>query len=383
MKRRAGRPWRGLRIGRGTCAAWTGIHFAGYLRVLAAQPLRRLPLADTRWRRFSLGISSINSCLGILQSWVYGRRIAETQLIEDPVFVLGHWRTGTTLLHELLVCDPRHTFPDTYACFGPNHFLLTDRFLKRLMGFLLPPQRPMDNMAIRLDYPQEDEWALCNMGLPSPYHLIMFPNRPLKGPSYLDLRDVPPADRQRWKSQLLWFLKCLTVRCPQRIVLKTPAHTCRIRTLLELFPRARFVHIVRDPFEVFPSTVHTWKRMYRYQGLQVPRYKGLEEHVLATFCRMYEVFEEDVRSVDPSRLWEMRYEDLVADPLGQMETVYRQLDLGDFEPVRPRIAEYVARTEGYRTNRYEITDDMRRQIAQRWGPFLVKYGYDFPAAGGK
>jgi hypothetical protein len=98
---------------------------------------------------------------------------------------------------------------------------------------------------------------------------------------------------------------------------------------------------------------------------------------------MYEVFEEDVRSVDPGRLWELRYEDLIADPLGQMATVYRQLELGDFEAVRPLIAQYLARTEGYRTNRYELTDDMRRQITERWAPFLVKYGYEFPAAGGK
>lgn len=361
--------------------AWSGMHFSGYLRVLArnrfAVSPSRIPMAS-----ILTGISLVNSCLGLLQHWFYRRRIAATELVDDPVFVLGHWRAGTTLLHELLVCDPRHTYPDTYACFGPNHFLLTDRSLKRLIGFSLPKQRPMDNMAIGWEYPQEDEWALCNMGLPSPYLRIMFPNRPLTGPSYLDLRDVPPADRERWKRGLLWFLKCLTLRDSKRIVLKTPGHTCRIRTLLELFPRARFVHIVRDPLEVFPSTIHTWKRMYRYHGLQVPRYEGLEEYVLDTFCRMYEVYWEDVGGIDPGRLWEVRYEDLVADPLGQMEIVYRQLDLGDFESVRPHVAEYVARVGGYRTNRYEMTDSLRQQIAARWGPYLAKYGYNLSAAEG-
>ena len=50
-----------------------------------------------------------------------------------PVFVIGHWRAGTTLLHELLVRDPRHTYPNTYDCFGPNHFLLRLGGLNRLM----------------------------------------------------------------------------------------------------------------------------------------------------------------------------------------------------------------------------------------------------------
>ena len=73
-----------------------------------------------------------------------------------------------------------------------------------------------------------------------------------------------------------------------------------------MFPNARFVHVVRDPYVIFPSTIHTWRRMYRYQGVQVPRYEGLEEHVLDTFVRMYEVFQEDVRQIPPSRLCELR-----------------------------------------------------------------------------
>ena len=360
--------------------AWSGINFSGWLRVLAEN---RFAVSPSRLAMAAIitQLSVLNSILRLSQNAVYGRRISGTALVEDPLFVLGHWRAGTTLLHELLVCDPRHTFPGTYACFGPNHFLLTERILKRLIGFLLPSQRPMDNMAIGWDYPQEDEWALCNMGLPSPYFLILFPNRPQRGPSYLDFRDVPPRDRERWQRGLLWFLQCLTLRDPKRIVLKTPLHTGRIRTLLEVFPRARFVHIVRNPFEIFPSTIHTWKRMYRYHGLQVPRYEGLEEHVLATFCRMYTAFEEDVPRIAPERFCEVRYEDLVADPVGQMETVYRRLGLGDFELARPGIERYAARTANYQPNRYEISESIRLQIAERWAAYLTKYGYTSRDAG--
>ena len=42
------------------------------------------------------------------------------------------------------------------------------------------------------------------------------------------------------------------VRSPKRIVLKSPAHTARVRVLLELFPKARFVHIIRDPVVHLP-----------------------------------------------------------------------------------------------------------------------------------
>lgn len=361
--------------------AWSGVRFGGWMRELARNHFAISPI------RLAMAVSIttmslFNSSMGLLQRGVFGRRIERTELVEDPVFVLGHWRSGTTLLHELLACDPRHGFADTYSCFAPNHFLLTERFLKPLIGFFLPRNRPMDNMAVSWNNPQEDEWALCCLGARSPYFLMLFPNRPLTGPNYADLRDVPPADLDRWKQTLSWFLKALTLRDGKRIVLKSPYHTCRVRTLQSMFPRARFVHIVRNPYEVFASTMHTWHRMYRYQGLQIPRFKGLEEHVLTTFTRMYEAFEEDVKSISPGRFCELRYEDLVADPRTVMENVYRQLDLGDFASVRDRIEQRMAGTTGYQTNRYVLPEREQRLVAQRWGDFFVKYGYHGSAESG-
>jgi len=318
--------------------------------------------------------SPVNSCLALLQSLVHGRRVASTPLVDDPIFVLGHWRSGTTLLHELLVCDPRHTSPDTYTCFAPNHFLLTERLFTKFLWVFLPSKRPMDDMGIRWGYPQEDEFAIANMGVPSPYLTLLFPNRPPSHPEYVDLRDLTENARERWKRKLLWFLKCLTVRDSKRVVLKTPLHTCRVRTLLEVFPNARFVHITRDPFVIFPSMIHTWKQLYRYQGVQAPRFEGLDEYVLSTFQRMYQRFQEDLPSIDPGRFCEVRYEALVCDPVGQMERVYQQLQLDGFEQARAAMAERAARSTGYRTNRYDVSEEARRAISERWADYIRKYG---------
>ena len=133
----------------------------------------------------------------------------------------------------------------------------------------------------------------------------------------------------------MWFLKCLTVRTPRRIVLKSPPHTFRIKVLLEMFPKARFIHIVRNPLVIFPSTINLWKRLYRNDGLQVPTYEGLDEHVFATFSRMYEVFERDRGLIPAGQFCEVRYEDLVAQPIQQMQRVYDELNLGGFEKVCP------------------------------------------------
>ena len=321
-------------------------------------------------------LSGFNSLLHAIQQLFLGRKIDGTVIEEHPIFIIGHWRSGTTLLHELLVLDPRHAYPDTYACFAPNHFLLSRRVLPPLVGFLMPTQRPMDNMPAGWDHPQEDEFALCNMGLPSPYLTQVFPNESPQDPEYLDFQGVPPNDLDRWKRRFVWFLKCLTYQARKRIVLKSPPHTARIRTLVELFPRAKFIHIYRDPFVVFPSTVNLWKRLYEDQGLQLPRYAGLEEHVFETFNRMYAALERDREILGRGQLAEVSYEELVADPIGQVGRIYEELGLGGFEKVLPALESFVAGQKEYKKNRYAMAPELRDQITRRWSRYIEKYGYE-------
>ena len=307
---------------------------------------------------------------------LFGRKIDRTEIEDDPIFVIGHWRSGTTLLHELLVLDPRHTFPDTYACFAPNHFLVSGWLMKPCLQMLLPSRRPMDNMAAGWDHPQEDEFALCNMGVRSPYLTIAFPNHPPQDQEYLDLRGVPAAAVDRWKRALLWFLKCLTLRNPKRIVLKSPPHTCRIRTLLEMFPKAKFVHIVRDPYVIFPSTVNLWKRLYRDEGLQVPTLRGLGR------ARLRDLH-ADVRGVRARPRLD-RPGPVLRGPLrgpggrsGRADAAGLRANWNWAISSRSgrRSRSISPSKKDYKTNRYQITPEMRAEIARRWGTFIEQYGY--------
>lgn len=353
---------------------WIGSDARGWFRLLAKNGFRVSP---TRAHMalaasfYSLG----NSGLRALQELVYGRRIAEFEIPEAPIFVLGHWRCGTTLLHELLILDERHSFPNTWQCFSSNHFLLTERLGKKYLKFILPKQRPMDNMPLDWDLPQEDEFALCNLGVPSPYATILFPNEAPQHQEYLDLKNISPEERERWKQAFLRFLKQVTYVNPRRVVLKSPPHTSRVKALLELFPDARFVHIARDPFVVFPSTMHLWRSLYDTQGFQKPKFAELEEHVFRTFEQMHARYQETRELIAPNRLFETRYEDLLADPVEQMRCLYEKLELGDYAPVRDKIAGYFAEKKSYKTNRYQIAPELERTIRERWGDYIQVYGY--------
>lgn len=332
----------------------------------------------SRWHVAALvsALSPFQTAMGLLQQAVYGGEVARTPIRHAPLFVLGHWRSGTTLLHELLACDPRHAFPTTYECFAPQHALLTASWLPGLLRWLSPSRRPMDNMAAGYERPQEDEFALFLLGQPSPYERIAFPNEP-PDPRTLDLRGLPTRVIHQWEATFRRLMRQWTLaKGGRRLVLKSPPHSCRIPTLLKLFPDARFVHIVRDPYVVYPSTLHLWRVLYTTQGLQRPAWQDLQEYILQTFVHLYDRLEEGKLQVPPGRFHELRYEDLIADPVGRVKATYRALDLGDFEPARPHVERHVAGLKGYETNRYVLTADERTVIAERWGEVIRRYGYD-------
>jgi len=359
---------------------WLGMNFFAWLRLLArnhfAIGLSFIPIA-----LLITMMSFFNSFLRIVQTVLYGRRVSRTVITEQPIFIIGHWRSGTTLLHELLCLDERHTYPTTYECFAPNHFLISEDFASRWLRFLLPSRRPMDNMAVAWGRPQEDEWALCMLGQPSSYLTIAFPNRAAQFLRYLDLDELSPESLRTWKESFLLFLKQITFNNPKRIILKSPPHTFRIKVLLELFPDARFVHIVRDPYTVFASTVHWVKSLSTVAALQRPTWNGLEDLVFEIFLKLHERLEETRGLIDPSRFHELRYEDLVRNPIEQMRVLYEKLDLGDFEKVLPGLEKYLEGVKEYQTNRYELSPELREEISRRWDPFIRKYGYPEKLAG--
>ena len=354
---------------------WEGMDFLAWVQLLARNRFKVHP-KFAYIAAIICGVSFANMVLRWLQHGRFGRQIADTEIPLHPIFVLGHWRTGTTLLHELMILDERFSYPDTFDCLEPNHTLLTEHFFKRHMKWVVPNRRPMDNMAVGFDRPQEDEFALCMLGLPSTYTDFAFPNNPPLEPGSLDLRGLNPSRLRQWKLGFRRFLQMLTFKDPRRLVLKSPPHTARVPVLLEMFPDARFIHIVRDPYTVFNSTVNLWKSLGRKHGLQVPANDAaIREKVFREFRIIYERLEEAKSLIPPGRFHELRYEDLVKDPVEAMRATFAAVNLDSFEAYLPKLKGYLEQTAGYETNKFEISDADRAEVAARWGDVITRYGY--------
>jgi hypothetical protein len=360
---------------------WHGMRFTTWMGHLVrnrfAVSLGKLPTAAS-----ITAVSLLNSGLAAVDYLLYARKVSRVPLRQAPLFILGHWRSGTTFLHELLIRDPEHTYPSTYQCFVPHHFVFTDAWITPWTNGLLPSRRPMDNMAAGWQRPQEDEFALGNLGQPTPYLSMMYPRRGPVYPEYLDMRDLSAEQIRQWQAALQVFFQRITYRDNRRIVVKSPPHTGRVRVLLEMFPEAKFVHLVRDPFDLFASTVNLWKSLNEVQRVQATGDQAwVEEYVLDSLERMYAAFEADRELLDDNQLHDLRYEDLVADPLGQLRRIYDQLELGDFSRVEPAAASHLAEVKNYRTNRFVLDETTTDRVRQRWARYFERYGYDPQAVG--
>lgn len=355
---------------------WHGMRPGGWFSLLKSGRFRVHP--SRLGLLVSISIATpVNTLLAGIQWMVFGRKLAAGNLHGPPVFIVGHWRSGTTMLHELMVRDERYSCPSTYQCFAPHHFLVSQWFFRRFATWLLPGKRPMDNMAAGWDRPQEDEFAMMNLGMPSPYRRIAFPNEGAVDMDYLDLQRVDEAGRHRWRKTLRRFFTAVSVSTGRPLIIKSPTHTGRIADLADEFPDARFVHITRDPRALYPSTCRLWQSLDEVQAMQVPSEANLPTYVVDCFSRMYEAFHRDRDKIPNRRLIDISYEQLTQDPVGTLQLIYDKLHLADFESVRPEIEAWVeTEHRGYQPNQHKLSDAEAGSIKTAWQDYFQRYGYD-------
>ncbi len=373
--------WVAVTAGRGQTARWYSptvwqtMKISAWWRLLRAQRFR-VALSKVPRVLVTTGMTAGNSVLGVLQSVLFSQSIRATPIQPNPIFILGHWRTGTTHLHNLIALDGRLSFPTTYECGAPHHCLLTDRLYPRIFAWQLPAKRLMDDMGLGFDLPQEDEWALMNLGEPSPYWAFGF-LEDRKGRRFLTLTGVGAQEREHWEQTFQQFLRLMSFRHPGKpLVLKSPTHTARLAVLWRMFPKARFLHIVREPFTVFASTVRLWRENLAAGALTPWTEQQLEQHVLRMLPDMYQDFERVRARLPSGQFHQVRYEDLVRDPLAILEECYRQLGLGDFSVVRSRVEGYLATLSEYHTNEYAVSAEGKAAIRAAWGSLFRQWGYE-------
>ncbi len=361
----------------GPLTLWLGLKMSTMARVvrLGAE------IHPCRWARLSLlpGMGVYNSVMSLVENLRYGRAIRETQIRQPPIFVLGHWRSGSTLLHNLMTSDPQFCFVNLYQAMFPWHFLTTEGLGAKLAGPLLPKTRPMDNVGMGFDQPQEDELALCVMTGHSPYLLPIFQSNTRKVDRFFDVQQgLTPSELQEWKDAMTLLIKKITLKTGKPVVLKSPSHTFRMKLLQEMYPGAKFVYIYRNPYTVYKSSIHVRNTMYEANALGRNHLEGIPEDVFQTYESCFQTYERDRLLVPEGNLHEVRFEDLEADPLGTLQKMYNGLGLTGFEGLKTALEPQMESFRKYKKNKFTDDPQVMERVYQRLKYAFDRYGYPPP-----
>jgi omega-hydroxy-beta-dihydromenaquinone-9 sulfotransferase len=312
----------------------------------------------------------IQSALGMLQERLYCRTLDQLDL-RPPLFLVGHWRSGTTLLHELLALDESFAAPSTYACFNPNHFLLAQHNAPSMEALV----RPTGDMMVSPSSPQEEEFALLCMGATSPYEAFMFPAALHQLGALYDPDLFERAQQQRWNDAMMWILKATAFvsGADKRLLVKSPTNSFRLQRLGALFPGAKFIRLVREPCAVFASTLRLWQTMWERYALTAPLAQEiLIERILDTRLTLEARLKASMQNLPQDRAVTLRYEDLIADPRATIELLYEQLKLGDPAPMLPKVSAYIAQNPRRAAG---STEDWRQLVQSRWRELFDEFDY--------
>ena len=374
--------------------ALSGITFPRLVRLLWT---RR---TSVDWKRYAFRISCLvsisifNSILSFIEV-VYLRILLNKQYdfqeLDDPVFVLGHPRTGTTLLHSLLALDSDQFYICNTFCSGfPHCFLWFENIGKKLFASVISTTRPMDNMRLHFDLPQEDELATCLLtgGFYSPYMSLYFPRDEKDFRPYQTFRDVNKDEVNVWTKAFQHLCRKLSIRDQlqmgkrRRLLLKSPCHTGRVRHLLQLHPNALFVHVHRHPIDVFLSSVHMANTTYGYMFLQQPRPGDLKEYILKQGEILLQEYMECVDEgvlVEGKNWTEISFEELTQNPFATVQSIYHKLGLEIKDLYQEELQLYCDKTlDGYQRNQYNesyLNADVLHEVKMRWKGQFDRWGY--------
>ncbi|MBS0448810.1 MAG: sulfotransferase [Proteobacteria bacterium] len=324
---------------------------------------------------FHLAAGTAVSALALLERLVWGAPPA-LPASNEPVFVLGHWRSGTTFLHRLLAADPSFAAPTQFEATLPQCFRITESWLKPAVQRALPKTRGYDEVALDLDAAWEDETALFSMTLQSPMLASLFPRDGERHAALLALQNLSERERLAWARALRGFLARIAAGSGNRPLLKSPPHTARVKMLAELYPSARFIHIHRHPYAVYASTLRMMEVFGDQVQLQRPRDGDIDAIVVSHYKAMHLAYFEQRDVLAPDRLFEVGYDEFVADPLGQLERAYRRLALGDFERVRPEVQRHLASVAGHRASGTPaLAPALQQRLRREWHLSFDRWGY--------
>lgn len=327
-----------------------------------------------------LGTSLLTTPVAFLEKALYDKKIRESEMKQDPIFILGHWRSGTTYLQNILSRDPQFGWSDPLTTVIMPVRLLLGRVLRSAVEAGIGNGRPMDNVQYSMDSPMEETFASLSISEHCIINLITFPIASERFLSGAFIADLPEKERRKWRRDYSYILKKISyVHGGKQLILKSPDNTARVEELLSLYPDARFINIHRDPYKTIRSTINMFRiqtDVNRLSPLPDDLDELMEDTVIYIFGRMYRELFALQGSIAENRIVDIPYADFCKAPVEYLEKIYAKLEIPGFAAARPRFEAFAAQQKDYKKNSFDISPRLVRKINDNLGFYFEHYGYE-------
>ena len=306
---------------------------------------------------------------------LYRSRVQGIEIPEAPLFIIGHWRSGTTYLHYLLALDSaQFAHATNYQCLFPTVFLTLDEdsgFYKLVKHIFGRRTRLIDNVEVEIHSPQEDEWMyLPEGGFSYSSEQIFFPNTVVS-----DIDEVLHLSTNRQSEELtLKIFEKLTYQYRKRMISKSPGHCFRIGLLKKLFPTSKFIFLIRHPYKIVPSMMRMEEILRQKFSLHKRSHNDLYSgaQFLSSY---YNHLRKQIVLLNPQEFLFIKYEKLVEDPVATILSIYNTLDIPYTDQYHQILIRYVQSLHGYQTNTLQIDEDTKHVIYTACRHIFETYGY--------
>lgn len=324
-------------------------------------------------------ISLISRPLFLLQRLLFERSLRAIDLSKTPpLFILGHWRSGTTHLHYALHSDPYFGTLSNYQLLTFNIALLGRTVFKKIISPFIPKKRPQDNVTYNLDLPGEEEQALCTMSYYSGLHSWIFPKNYSYYNKFNIFQNISPEEKDQWKQDYLYCLQNISYFNHEKpLLLKNPHNTGRVKELLELFPQAKFVFIHRNPYDIYSSTKHLYLKLINTQFLQYISMPEIDDMIFYFFKTGMQKYLKDRSSFQTGQCIEISFENLENQGVNIIKTIYETLGVSSWKEAHPHLERYFSSVKNYEKNTFKaLSPEIITRINTEWAFAFKEWGYE-------
>ena len=327
--------------------------------------------------------SLLRTPLSALEAALIARHLPRQEDLPPPVFILGHWRSGTTHLYNTMSLGDFSYVPPVSVGLPWDMFGIGVG-LRPLLERALPEHRWIDRIPVTPTSPQEDEIGIASMTSVSFYHGIYFPkafDRLIDRGLFFE--GCSDAEIEEWEMRFVYFMRKIAHQQGKPLLIKNPVYTSRVARLKKLFPDAKFIFLHRNPFDVVLSMQNFYRRLLDVMALQnVPEDLDIDATILRVYDRMMQIYLREKSDLDASDLIELAYADLDDDPLGTLERIYAHLDLAGFQTARPAFSNYLDSVQSFQKNAFRGDQAIIDKVHHSLGRWIGHWGYRSPDVSG-